>query len=398
MSKSNAHPLTILGIPENRIPKIYPQPDTNTVLRNLETEPYIPTIPDTVSPGLFNVPSSQTATDVFMSDMLRAKSPNRLSEDLEHYLLGKPIVGQILKASSNLSRVEAILENQYGANSGLAQWWKSLDYDTQKALLESYGEDLSLSASSLIKDLAELQHISVFPDIEAPVYGDFVQDTDDITAEINSILDPAYTDAFARLDDDLTALNSEIDTQRTAFEDQLRESSNMYNQHMSNILSNQYMANAQTYDALQSDLRKSRQSALEAGASAGVRIAGNVNALLSAQNKQSQASLDTSNALAEMLLQQRNAAAGIRSDYRNYMSSANDRKSNLNARRTDLETSRRSEFNTRFNETLGRQEADYNRAYQTYNDQLSSWERQFNKVPATNKLKSPYESWLTYNT
>ena len=369
------------------------------VMRNLGIEPYIPAIPDTGSPRLFNTPSSQTEADALAYNMLRAAQPYTLTDRFEDFLTGTLTPKQQLERNQQLIRVLGSIENRLGTNANLTQWWKSLDYDTKIALLESYGDkDLDSSASALIKDLNELQYITEFPDIEAPVYGDFVQNTDDITAEINSILDPAYTDAFTRLDNDLTALNSEIDAQRIAFEDQLRESSNMYNQHMSNILSNQYMANAQTYDALQSDLRKSRQSALEAGASAGVRIAGNVNALLSAQNKQSQASLDTSNALAEMLLQQRNAAAGIRSDYRNYMSSANDRKSNLNARRTDLETSRRSEFNTRFNETLGRQEADYNRAYQTYNDQLSSWERQFNKVPATNKLKSPYESWLTYNT
>lgn len=367
------------------------------VMRNLGIKPYVPD--PVVSGGLFNVPSSQTELDALAYNMLRAAQPYTLTDRFEDFLTGTLTPKQQLERNQQLVRVLGSVESRLGTNANLTQWWKSLDYDTKIALLESYGdEDLDSSARALIKDLNELQYITEFPNIEAPVYGNYVQSAGDITAEINSILDPAYADAFALLDSDLADLNSEIATQRAGFEDQLKESSDAYNQQMSNILSNQYMANAQTYDALQSDLRKSRQSALEAGVSAGVRIASNVNALLTAQNKQSQTALDTSNALAEMLLQQRNAAAGIRSDYRNYMSGANDRKSNLNARRTDLETSRRNEFNTRFNETLGRQESDYNRAYQTYNDQLSSWEKQFSKVPATNKLKSPYEFWLTSNT
>ena len=188
-----------------------------------------------------------------------------------------------------------------------------------------------------------------------------------------------YSDARNRLD-------TEEAEMRQDYLDQLQTSSDYYNRQAKTLLSNQYLANAQTYDALQSDMRKARQNALEAGASAGLRLAGNVNALLSAQNKQSQTAMDTSNALAEMLLQQRNAAAGIRSDYRGYMS-------NLNQRRTDLDTQQRSERESLFNSRYGAQVNDYDRAVNTYNSKLTDYENQFTKDP-TNKVSSAYQSYL----
>ena len=72
-------------------------------------------------------------------------------------------------------------------------------------------------------------------------------------------------------------------------------------------------------------MSRARRNAIEAGASAGIRIAGNVNALLTAQNKMSQQSLDTSNQLAQMLLNQRNAEAGLRNQWRDAQASTYDR-------------------------------------------------------------------------
>jgi hypothetical protein len=79
---------------------------------------------------------------------------------------------------------------------------------------------------------------------------------------------------------------------------------------------------------MSSDMARARRNAIEAGASAGVRIAGNVNALLSAQNKMSQQSLETSNQLAQMLVNQRNAEAGLRNQWRDVKMSTYDRTQN----------------------------------------------------------------------
>lgn len=128
---------------------------------------------------------------------------------------------------------------------------------------------------------------------------------------------------------------------------QLKDSADAYNYNANAILGNQTRQNAMIQDSLRSDLARTRQNALEAGASAGLRIAGNVNATLAAQNKAAQTSMETSNNLAQLLLNQRQAAAGIRSDYRNYMSESNRYRDSqqsdyLNRRASERELARNS--------------------------------------------------------
>jgi hypothetical protein len=191
------------------------------------------------------------------------------------------------------------------------------------------------------------------------------------------------------------------------YKNQLNENFTLYNQQANRLLSNQYLANAQTYDALQSDMRKSRQNALEAGASAGLRLANNVNTLLSAQNKQSQISMDTSNSLAEMLLQQRQAASGIRSNYANYMQGVGRQRSQYgidkagaystyNNSLTDLNTRRRSETESMYSNRYNTQTNDYNRAVQGYNDTVRSYEDKAASMEGTNALVGPYTTWARH--
>jgi hypothetical protein len=235
-----------------------------------------------------------------------------------------------------------------------------------------------INLDSVIADLEELQGNEA-PSMKIPLVEDFIPNSEDLYAEVDSEINPFYNDAFARLDQEAADM-------RASYEDQLRESSDFYNRQASGLLGNQYRANAQTYDALQSDLRKSRQNALEAGASAGMRLAGNVNALLSAQNKQSQTAMDTSNALAEMLLQQRNAAAGIRSDYRNYMSDMNNRKTDLG---TQQRTERENLYAQRYNSKMN----DYNAARSDYDTAWENYDRKNANVSDTNLMKNRYLTW-----
>lgn len=103
------------------------------------------------------------------------------------------------------------------------------------------------------------------------------------------------------------------------FNDELRSLASGYNTARSGILSQQYQQNAQLMDTLSSQMDRQNRNALEAGASAGIRLAGNINTLLSTQNKQSQTSLDTANQLAQMMVNQRNAEASVRGRYGDYM-------------------------------------------------------------------------------
>ena len=246
--------------------------------------------------------------------------------------------------------------NKYYAGKGFL--WNSLSDSEKSAILDSYGA--SLNAQTIIDHITDVEDIGDMPNIKLPT-------SSELYADIDAELNPAYTTARSRLDAEESLI-------RQDYQDQLQSSADVYNRQASGLLSNQYLSNAQTYDALQSDMRKSRQNALEAGASAGIRLAGNVNALLTAQNKQSQTAMDTSNALAEMLLQQRNAAAGIRSDYRNYMS-------DVNRRKTDLDTQQRTERENLYNQR-------YNNSVTDYNTQMERYENKYNALDPSNKFKS----------
>lgn len=258
--------------------------------------------------------------------------------------------------------------------------WNSLSDSEKLAILKSYGS--SVDPEHIKGHLEELEAIGDFG-YATPVMSDFVKSSEDIYANVDNYLNPVYDAERSRLD-------AEINDMREDYRDQLRTSADMYSRQASGLLSNQYLANAQTYDALQSDLRKSRQNALEAGASAGIRLAGNVNALLTAQNKQSQTAMDTSNALAEMLLQQRNAAAGIRSDYRGYMSNANQRRSDIDARQR---TERESLYNTIYDSQLN----DYNRAMTDYDTRKTEYEDKFTRLSPGNRLSSYAQAYYANN-
>lgn len=277
-------------------------------------------------------------------------------------------------------------------------FWNSLTPAQQTAFLKQYASETSnfgttlgnillplgmykgsvedIDVDSIISDLDSLTDIEEFT-LNEPIMSDYVWDSDRLYSAIDDEISGRYALARDRISD-------EMRTMRQDYADQLRTSADMYNRQASGLLSNQYLANAQTYDAMQSDMSKARRNALEAGASAGIRLAGNVNALLSAQNKQSQTSMDTSNALAEMLLQQRNAAAGIRSDYRGYMSEANQRKTNLDMQQAN-------ERENLYNQRHSAQMNDYNSAYNSYNSKVTNWENQFDD---TNKFSSSYKNYL----
>lgn len=340
---------------------------------------------------------------------VRQKKPDGLYGDENTFYYG----GMSAEASGNDAWNNMVWNNLlYDMDSSTDAFWQGLSDEQRKAILKKYRTDgetkswdnlfgllttdaYSIDTEALLADLQELSAIGDF-NLTKPLYSKYVQDSDTIYSTIDQELAKDYDSAYSRIDDAIDSLNIEANQARQSYEDQLNTNADYYNRQASGLLSNQYLANAQTYDALQSDMRKSRQNALEAGASAGIRLAGNVNALLSAQNKQSQTAMDTSNALAEMLLQQRNAAAGIRSDYRNYMSDINSRKTGYDLERTNLDTQRRTERENLYNQRYNTQLNDYNRAISDYDTAKTDWEDKFNRLGG-NKLASQYQNYYLNN-
>ena len=137
-----------------------------------------------------------------------------------------------------------------------------------------------------------------------------------------------FYDIDSILADSQAAINAENERLLESLNDDLQRTGDAYTQTRNNILAQQHQRNSQLMDTLASDMERSRRNAIEAGASAGIRIAGNVNSILSAQNKMSQQSLETSNQLAQMLLNQRNAESGLRSQWRDIEQSTYDRVQN----------------------------------------------------------------------
>ena len=180
-------------------------------------------------------------------------------------------------------------------------YWNSLSNSEKLSILREYnlGEDMdgieNVDFDKLITDLGEyaaINELGAEPRLQDYANFNLIQN------KAQAAIDAENEKLLASLNEDLQASGEAYNTARNA------------------MLTQQHQHNAQTIDTLASEMSRARRNAIEAGASAGIRIASNVNTILSAQNKMSQESLNTSNQLAQMLVNQRNAEAGLRDQWR----------------------------------------------------------------------------------
>lgn len=316
--------------------------------------------------------------------------------------LRQPWVDNLVQGTSAENLFDKVYLYALDTSLSNNEFWNSLTDSQKLALISNYESEVknpdnlyglidtyTYNPEDILADLEELSKLDNFS-LEKPTYESISKD---VERDINPYYDDAKARALESYNTTIQSLDDNLARTRKTYDDQFKTMNELYSQASSNLLSNQYLSNAQTFDTMQSDMRRARQNALEAGASAGVRIAGNVNAILSAQNKQSATAMETSNALAEMLLQQRNAAAGLRSEYGKYMSDTNTAKANAktsyNNSLTDLDTDYRTELSDRTNNRYQNEMSDYTSAKQ-------DWENQFtNLTNKGNSLASPYQTWLT---
>lgn len=182
-------------------------------------------------------------------------------------------------------------------------------------------------------------------------------------------------------DDAVNAVNTEnaeieamydklLEQQTTNFNQQMSDLNESYNDTANQILSNDYIKNRQLMDTATSELSKSRRNALEMGASAGIRLANNVNTMLSTQNQQAQQSLNTSNNLAQMMLNQRQAASGIRDNYYNTLATDTQNRINLKQGTAGkISDYANSQFNTQ---------------QKIYDQQYGAWENKYGSLNRNN--------------
>lgn len=225
----------------------------------------------------------------------------------------------------------------------------------------------------------------------------YTYDNDSVLADLRKLSEfsgtaptaPDYADLYKEAQDSINAENAEIlgmydaDLQRQtdAYNQQLRQNNEMYNRNVGQIMSNDYQKNAQLMGTIRSEMNRSQRNALESGASAGMRIAENINTTLSLQNKQSQQSLETSNNLAQMLLNQQQANAGLRSQYGNYLSQDT-------ANRAALKSGTAERVENQYNNRVNTADSIYNQQMRNYEDSYTS------SVGATNPFADSYRSHL----
>ena len=194
----------------------------------------------------------------------------------------------------------------------------------------------TIDFENALKQLQEMEKLRApqLPDFDQ-IYQDAQDTIEAENAEVNALYDQLLGQQTANLNQQMADLNSS------------------YKDNTNQILSSDYIKNRQLMDTATSELSRSRRNALEAGASAGLRLANNVNTMLSVQNKQAQQSLETSNNLAQMMLNQRQAAAGIRGEYNNALA-------NNTAQRAALKKGNAERISNYTNQQVNTAQAKYN--------------------------------------
>ena len=231
--------------------------------------------------------------------------------------------------------------------------------------------------------------------------GTEIIDSDKLNADLNNLIDtadnlgglerPDYdkigAQSDAAIDAEVQGLIDDIEASKNAREDlynsQIADLNNIYDTSRRQILSNNYQQNTALTDTVGSELNKARQNALEAGANAGLRIASNINTLMSVQNKQNQLSLDTANNLAQQLLNQRQANMGLTSQYQSDIDNYDSEKRSLNNGLTERKSNARANA--------------YGEAESKYNSKVDAWNEDYDNATSGNYLADAYRSRLLKN-
>lgn len=95
----------------------------------------------------------------------------------------------------------------------------------------------------------------------------------------------------------------------------LNTNNQMYNDYVGQIMSNQAQSQNMLQGSVRSEMDRAQRNAIHRGATAAMKLVANVNTQLGLQNQAAQQSLETSNTLAQALLNQRQAAMQIRDQY-----------------------------------------------------------------------------------
>ena len=275
---------------------------------------------------------------------------NTSSSDLARWFRGQAGNNSYLNSLSD-AELGSILDQYYYQNGGY---------------LGNYTYDFDLS--SALQDLGALNGIGNMP--TSPNWDALAQQAKNDIALENAQINNLYDKNLA--------------SQKQLYQQEMQNNNRMYNDYARQILSNDYQKNAQLMGSLGNSLDRARTSALEAGASAGLKLSNNINTLLSTQNKQTQQSMETATNLAQAMLNQRQAASGLRGGYSNTLSNDTANRANLTRGNAERTTNYQNAY-------IGQQQS-------LYNNKMNSWENansQYSSNPfygsyMANKQKQSY--------
>ena len=253
----------------------------------------------------------------------------------------------------------------------------NISESTFNNIINSYKPDSFLGSGSVDIPallLSDLQEMDSWTDIvgdapELPNVDDYYQEALDTINKENATLESIYNDIY--------------NNDRTNLEKALNDNNAMFNDYRNQLLTNEAMQQQSIAGATRYELDRQQRNAISRGASAAQRLVTNINTSLGLQAQSAQQALNTSNALAQNLLAQRQAQQGIRSDYMNAQ-----RDDSL--RRADLIKGNSERVTNYQNMKLGQAMDAYDIKNQAYNDRLS-------KVSGTNPWSSAWTSWYTKN-
>lgn len=264
---------------------------------------------------------------------------------------------KIPKGTVSLDYIADILPKE------VLQIWNTLSDSQKRAIINDdafYRTDKGFhnlwgltGASEVLNEQALLDELSNISQMQAdyaalgsePIFDDYLSDARaQANAQVAELMKPA---------DDLLAQAGE------RYKADLADISDDYANARRGLLTQQYQNNAQLMDTLSSSLDRNRRNALEAGASAGIRIAENINTLLSVQNKQSAAAMDTANQLSQMMIDQRAQERSVQDVY---------------------DSAQRDHMNRKQELTLGAEDRAVNTATTNYNAAYGAYDRRRSEI------------------
>jgi hypothetical protein len=224
--------------------------------------------------------------------------------------------------------------SQISTNDLLKHWLRKQYPDLSEtqidALIDEYGDKpFNLFDPSTWGDQSDITGLKrMLKDIE-DAYAELGYMPESLTdSQIQEIEDNARAEIDAETRQILDLHDQTLDRTTDALQQNLRENNAMFSDFRNQILTNENLAQQSIAGSTRYELDRQQRNAITRGASAAQRLVSNINTQLGLQAQSAQQSLDTSNALAQQLLAQRQAQAGIRQDYTNALNQYDSNKAN----------------------------------------------------------------------